>query len=184
MKMKSWKTLSKETLLNPNKYLKVENHVVQLPDGRVISDWPWVILPDFVNVLAVTEGGQFLCFRQVNYGVDGESLAPVGGYIEPGENPLAAAKRELLEETGYEAARWTNMGKYLEDPHRGVATCHLFLAQDAVQVAVAVNEDLEEQRLIRLHKPELEDALVSGEFKVLAWAAIVALALHFMGRDS
>src|SRR5512139_3112346 len=100
--MDSWKTLARETVFDRGKFLRVEDHTVQLPDGRVIEYWPWIITPDFINVLAMTEAGEFLCFRQVKYAVAGEALAPIGGYLEPGEEPLAAAKRELLEETGYE----------------------------------------------------------------------------------
>ncbi|NTU63361.1 MAG: NUDIX domain-containing protein, partial [Chloroflexi bacterium] len=99
--MDSWKTLSRETVLDRGKFLRVEDHTVQLPDGRVIEQWPWVISPDFINVVAVTEAGEFLCFQQVKYAIEGEALATIGGYLEPGEEPLAAAQRELLEETGY-----------------------------------------------------------------------------------
>jgi ADP-ribose pyrophosphatase len=84
--------------------LSVEAHTVELPDGRVIEDWPWVVTPDFVNVVAVTEAGEFLLFRQTKYSIPGLTLATVGGYLEPGEEPLAAAQRELREETGYAAA--------------------------------------------------------------------------------
>ena len=59
-----------------------------------------IITPDFVLVLALTPDNKFLCFRQTKYAVDGTTLAPVGGIIEPEEDPLNAAKRELLEETG------------------------------------------------------------------------------------
>ena len=93
--MQPWKTLARHTVLNYGKFLTVENHTVELPDGRVISDWPWVITPDYVNILAVTEDGQFLCFRQTKYAVGGTSLAPVGGYLEPGEDPPAAGQSGL-----------------------------------------------------------------------------------------
>ena len=108
--MDSWKTLSRETVLDRGKFLRVEDHTVQLPDGRIIEQWPWIITPDFINVVAVTDAGEFLCFHQVKYAVEGEALAPIGGYLEPGEEPLAAAKRELLEETGYEASEWIDSG--------------------------------------------------------------------------
>jgi len=44
--MNPWKTLSRETVYAPNKFLSVELHSVELPDGRVIDDWTWVKLPE------------------------------------------------------------------------------------------------------------------------------------------
>lgn len=182
--MQPWKTLSRRTILNHSEFLIVENHTIELPDGRVISEWPWLITPDYVIVLAVSENGAFLCFRQTKYGIDGTSLAPVGGYLEPGEAPLIAAQRELLEETGYEAAEWIDLGHYRVDGNRGAGMAYLFLARDARQVAEADADDLEEQQLLRLSRSEVEIALVNGEFKVLAWVTTVALALRYVSRPS
>ena len=89
----------------------MENHVVKLPDGQVIPDWPWLIIPSAAIVLAVTEEDKFLCFRQTKYAVEGETLAPVGGMLEPGEPPFDAAKRELLEEMGLRVAGMDQSGK-------------------------------------------------------------------------
>lgn len=178
--MRPWKTLTQRTILNHSKYLIVERHTIELPDGRIINDWPWLITPDFVNVLAVTEEGDFLCFRQTKYAVDGTSLAPVGGYLEPGEAPLAAAQRELLEETGYQASEWIDLGHYVVDGNRGAGTAYLFLACGARCVAEPDPDDLEELRLLHLSRPELEAALTAGEFKVLSWTAMVALGLRYL----
>jgi ADP-ribose pyrophosphatase len=175
--MKPWKTLAKETLLNYSKFLSVEKHTVELPDGQVIDDWPWLITPDFVNVAAVTPDGKFLCFRQTKYSVEGPTLAPVGGYIEPDEEPLAAAQRELLEETGYESLQWAPLGTYVVDGNRGAGKAHLFLAQKAVCVTAPNADDLEEQELLYLTYTEVETALAAGTFKVLAWPTVMALAL-------
>jgi len=178
--MRPWKTLSRDIILNRGKFLVVENHAVELPDGRVISDWPWLITPDYVNILPVTEENAFLCFRQTKYAIDGTSLAPVGGYLEPGEDPLAGAKRELFEETGHEAPEWVRLGCYRVDGNRGAGSAHLFLARGARRTADITSDDLEEQHLLSLSRAEIEAALAAGEFKVLAWAAVVALALHHM----
>lgn len=175
--MQPWKTLSRRTVLNHSKYLSVEEHEVLLPDGRVLPDWPWIITPDYVNVAAMTAAGEFLVFRQNKYAVDGVSLAPVGGYLEPGEDPLAAARRELLEETGYEAGEWIDLGHYIVGGNRGIATGYLYLARDAVRVADPDADDLEEQELLLLSRDEVEAALRAGEFKVLSWATAMALAL-------
>ncbi|MCU0502617.1 MAG: NUDIX hydrolase [Anaerolineae bacterium] len=173
----SWKTLDRRTILDCGKFLKVEMHTVALPDGRVIDDWTWVVSPDFINVVAETVDGDYLCFRQTKYAVQGTSLAVVGGYIEPGEPPLTAAKRELLEETGYEAPEWIGLGAYPVEANRGVQTGHFFLARGARQVADPTADDLEEQEILRLTRAEMARGLAAGEFKVLAWTAIVALAL-------
>jgi ADP-ribose pyrophosphatase len=178
--VKPWKIRSRETVLNQPPYLVVENHTVELPDGRVIPEWAWIITPDFVNVVVITGTGAFLCFRQTKYAVVGTSLAPVGGYLEPGEDPLAAAKRELLEETGYTADDWVALGAYAIDGNRGAGTGHLFLARGARRVGAINADDLEEQELLLLSRAELADALTRGEFKVLPWAANVALALLHM----
>jgi ADP-ribose pyrophosphatase len=180
--MRAWKTLDRRTVLQQPPFLVVESHSVELPDGRVISDWQWIITPDYINVVAITTEGTFLCFRQTKYGVDGTSLAPVGGYLEPGEAPLLAAQRELREETGYAAETWSDLGHYCVDGNRGAGTAHLFLARDARRVADPTADDLEEQHLLHLSRGEVEIALATGEFKVLAWAAVIALALvHLHG---
>ncbi len=178
-KLRNWKTLEKKTILDHNKFLRVENHVVELPDGRIIPDWAWVKIPNAAIVLAVTEDNQFLCFRQTKYAVEGTTLATVGGMIEDNEDPLDAAKRELLEETGYASNNWVSFGKYILDPNRGVAEMHLFLALDAKPVAEPIFDDLEDQELIFLGRNEIESALRAGEFKILAWAAVVSMALSY-----
>jgi ADP-ribose pyrophosphatase len=178
--VESWKTLSRRTILAYSKFLTVEEHVVELPDGRVIPDWPWVIMPDYVNAVVETKDGRLLCFRQTKYGIEGTSLAPVGGYLEPGEDPLQGMQRELLEETGYEAGIWVPLGSYRVDASRGAGMAHFFLARGAQRVAEAHADDLEEQELLHLTRAEMAAGLAAGEFKVLAWGASVALALAYL----
>ena len=179
--LRPWKTLSKRLVLDFNKFLKVESHTIKLPDGSIIDDWAWVISPDAVIVLACDENGYFLCFRQTKYAVDGVSLAPVGGMLGKDEEPLVAAKRELLEETGHEASKWVSLGSFMLEPNRGVNAAHLFLALGARKVTEPDSDDLEDQELLLLSKEELKSALLRGKFKVLPWTAVVAMALNWLG---
>jgi ADP-ribose pyrophosphatase len=178
--MKQWKTRSRRVVLEQRPWLVVEQHSVELPDGRVIPDWPWVITPDYVNVVVRMEDGKFLCFRQMKYGLETPSLALVGGYLEEGEEPLAAGKRELREETGCEAPEWIDLGHYRVDPNRGIAFGNLYLACQARRVCKPIVDDLEELEMVMLSRSELEQALAKGEFKVMAWAAAVAFALRHL----
>jgi ADP-ribose pyrophosphatase len=164
--------------LDHSKYLVVERHTVQLPDGQVIEDWPWVITPDYACVVAVTPENRYVCFRQVKYAVEGTTLAPAGGYLEPGEEPLSAAQRELLEETGYAASEWIDLGHYAVDANRGAGTAHLYLALNARRVAEPDADDLEDQELLLLSRAEIEAALDGGAFQAVGWTAGVALALR------
>ena len=171
------KTLSRELILDMAPFLKVEKHRVALPDGNVVEDWAWLITPDFVCVAVLTEEGKFLVFRQAKYAVHGSTLAPPGGYIEKGEEPLAAAKRELLEEAGYQSSHWENLGQFAVDLNRGNGVAHFFLVRDAFKVAEPNADDLEEQAMLFLSRAELEAAVARGAFKGLPWQAIMALAL-------
>ena len=182
-KLRVWETVSRKTILSHSKFLTVESHTVKLPDGQIIPDWAWLIIPSAAIVLAVTEGNKFLCFRQTKYAVEGTSLAPVGGMLEPNEKPLDAAKRELLEEMGYETSEWVSLGSHILDPNRGIATMHLFLALNAKQVATPDSDDLEDQELLLLSRSELENALNAGEFKILAWSAVVAMSLNYLNTS-
>lgn len=175
--MKTWKTIERKRVLSLQPYLEVELHTVQLPDGKIIEEWPWLISPNFVIVVAITQDGKFLCFKQTKYSVSGTTLAPVGGYIENNEAPLAAAKRELLEETGYAAESWENLGEFVVDGNRGNGKAFLFLAREARKVGEPNADDLEEQVLLKLTRTEVEAAVLKGSFKVLAWETAMALAL-------
>ncbi|GAB4488316.1 MAG: NUDIX hydrolase [Anaerolineales bacterium] len=178
--MKPWKTLSRELVLDFSRFLSVERHTVELPDGRIIENWPWVVIPEFVDVLPVLEDGRLLLMRQFKYGVGEVSLSTMGGMIDAGETPEQAARREMFEEMGCEAREMVFLGKYAVDANRGCGTAYLFLALDARQVSEPNSGDLEEQEIVPLTRQEVRRAMLEGEFKMLSWAATVGLGLAWL----
>jgi len=165
-------------ILDHSKYLKIEQHRIDTGTHGVIDDWPWVIAPDYVNVVAVTAEGRFICFRQTKYAIEGTSIAPVGGYVEPGDSVRETAERELREETGYMADDWTFLGSFPVDSSRGVGAAHFFLARNATFVGEVDSDDLEPQEFLLLTRDEIETAIDAGDVKTLPWVSVFALALR------
>ncbi|MCX6121963.1 MAG: NUDIX hydrolase [Ignavibacteriales bacterium] len=180
--MHQWKTLEKTTILDFNKFLRIEQHTIELPDGKVIKDWPWIISPDYVLVLPVTDRNTILLFHQIKYAVDGTSLAPIGGYLEPGEDALAAAQRELREEMGCEALQWIPLGSFPVNGNHGGGKGHLFIALDTHKVGEPIIDDLEEMELVEFTIEEVEQKLFQGDVKVQGWVTIVAMGLLYLKR--
>lgn len=177
------RTVARRPLLQvgDGRFLRVEQHVVEFGSGRRVEDWGWVVTPEFINVVPVLTDGRVLCFRQEKYAAQGLTLSVPGGYLEAGEDPLAAAQRELLEETGYGGGRWSALGSFVVDGNRGAGRGHFFLAQDVERRQAPDADDLETLEPVLLAQGEIRAALLAGEFQVMPWSACVALALLRLG---
>lgn len=86
--------------------------------------------PDWCNVVAVTKSGEVVLIEQYRQGSEEITLEIPGGMIDEGEEPAAAAERELLEETGYTAKRIISLGKTRPNPAINTNWMHHFLAVD------------------------------------------------------
>ncbi len=175
--LKPWKVLASRDLLDASPYLKVRAETVELPDGRQVESFYQVEQPDYALMFVETEDGHVVMLRTYKHGARRVSLTFPAGAISPGEDPLTAAKRELLEETGYESDDWTALGDYVvQGNHRGCA-CHMFHARNARKVAEPDSGDLEEMR-IELHTPrDLIDAAARGEYAFLPVIAMLGAML-------
>lgn len=89
---------------------------------------------DWINIVALTPGGESIMVKQYRFGTESCTVETPGGMVDPGETPLDAAKRELLEETGYTAQRWTSLGAVEPNPAIHPHLCHHFLARDAIRI--------------------------------------------------
>ncbi|MFZ3070608.1 MAG: NUDIX hydrolase [Anaerolineaceae bacterium] len=172
-----WRTISRKVILDRRPHLVVEERHIALPDGSEITDWTWLDTPDFVIVMAVNAMGKFLVFEQTKYAVKGPIFAPVGGYMEAGEEPLTAAKRELLEETGYTSPDWVFLGDFITDANRGNGRGYYFLARQASQTAEINSDDLEEQHLKLLDREQVEELVEAGDVRIITGQAGFAMAL-------
>lgn len=176
MSTEQWDVLSKEMVLD-TPYLKVEMERVRLGDGRIIEQWPIVDVRDYVNALVLNEAGEAMIIEGYKHGLGRSSWQVVGGYLEKGEEPLAAVRRELREETGYESQEWQHLGSFVVDANRRVATGHFYLARNARPVQEPDHDDLETFTIRWVSLDELKRAVGDGRVAIISYAVNIALGL-------
>jgi ADP-ribose pyrophosphatase len=172
-----WKVLQRDLLLSAMPWVNLYREKVELPSGRVLDDFYRVVLPDFVAVVPVTEAGELVMVRGYKHGLGRIALAPPAGLIHAGEEPLAAAQRELLEETGYVARDWQFIGKYVVDGNRQCGTMHLFRAREAYWDQPTEPDDTEELQVELMRPEQVRQAIESGEIGTLVAASSLGLVL-------
>ena len=175
-----WPILGSEIALQ-HPFVTVDLETVLLPDGRIIPDWPRVHARDYVNPVVLNDREEALVITGYKHGLGRSSWQVLGGYLEPGEAPMPAAQRELLEETGYYSDEWEHLGSFVVDANRYVGTGHFYLARAARQVALPDNDDLEQYAIHWVSLPELRRALHDGRIAILSYAVNVALGLLRLG---
>ncbi len=125
--MKKWEILGSEMVFD-SKWYKVRKDHVRTESGKIFDDYYLGAQPDFINLVALFDNGELLLERQYKHGAQEISLETVGGVIEKGEDPITCARRELMEETGYEAENIELLGCVYENPTRTVSKTYLMLA--------------------------------------------------------
>ncbi|MHB1236579.1 MAG: NUDIX domain-containing protein [Gallionella sp.] len=95
-------------LVYQGNFIRVRKDTVRLPDGKTGSR-EYINHPGAVAVLALLDNGKLVMERQFRYAPQREFIELPAGKIDPGEDILVCAKRELLEETGYVAGEWIHL---------------------------------------------------------------------------
>ena len=119
--MEKWKTLETKYIIR-RPWLTARVDKVQLPSGVINPEHYVLEYPDWVNIIAITTNGLYVLIRQYRHGLDEIGVELCAGVSEEGEDPETAARRELLEETGYAGGQWSMMMKICQNP----STCNNF----------------------------------------------------------
>jgi len=134
----AWKLLS-STYPYRDRWLTLRSDTVALPDGETLSPYHVIESPDWVNAIAITEAGDIVLVEQYRHAVQQTMLELPAGHVDPGEAPEAAVKRELLEETGHEAAHWHDLGALFPAASRFTNKVRSYLAMGARPVRAPVS---------------------------------------------
>jgi 8-oxo-dGTP pyrophosphatase MutT (NUDIX family) len=117
--------------------------------------------------------------RQFRHGLDDFTIETPGGMVDPGESPIAAAARELLEETGYRAAEVVPLGGVNPNPALFGNVLHAFVGHGCEQVAEVVNESTEETQVELVPGEAIGELIRSGAVN----HALVIAAFHLFDLE-
>ena len=168
--MKKWKTLSSE-YLHRRPWLTVRKDVVQLPNGVIHDEYYVLEYPTWVNIIARTRNGKYVMVEQYRHGLHEIFTELVAGIAEPGEEPIEAAHRELLEETGYGNGEWSLNMVICANPGSQNNLTYSFIADGVEKISeqhLDTNEDVEVKLL---DESEVIDLISSDKMKQALMAA-------------
>jgi ADP-ribose pyrophosphatase len=176
--IRQWKTISSRVVFEAKHWFKIIQDTVKLPNDRIVDDYYRIETLDFVLIYARSNDNKVLVERQYKHGLGKITTTFPAGYIDKGEQPLTAAKRELLEETGFNAKIWKHMGTFVFDGTRNYGKAHYFMAEDLEYIAEPMKNDMEEFEISFLSINELLLQIEQGELSLLPGISIMAIATN------
>lgn len=117
---------------------------------------------DWCNVVAETAAGELVMIWQHRFGTDELSLEVPGGIIDEGEEPIAAARRELREETGYDADSFELVSVVAPNPALQNNRCWTFFARNARLAGETAFDEIEDLELVLVPKDDLAKIIDDG----------------------
>lgn len=177
--------MSQEPTLNTEriyrgKLVGLRVDTVRLPSGRKTKR-EIIEHGAVVAVVAIDSEDNVLLVRQYRKAVEKMLLEIPAGGIEPGEEPLHSARRELEEETGFTAGKWESLGGFYTSPGFCTEYIHLYRATELQQGGLPADDD-ESIELIRVPLKEVTELIDSGDICDAKSVAGLMVALRRGGK--
>lgn len=160
-----WEVIENNTLYNRG-IVKFKEELCYHQKKEVHHSFFHMEFLDWVNIVAITPKKKVLLVKQYRFGTGEITLEIPGGTLDQGEsNPKAAAKRELMEETGYSSDKLIFIGKVAVNPAIQDNYCHFYLAKDVKLIGDQNLDPAEDIEIDLVHLKEIEGMIKQGMIK-------------------
>ena len=179
---RSWERLSSERLMQ-TPYFVVRSDRLRLPDGAVKDPYYVLERPDAAIIFPLTTSNEVVLVRQYRPPIERIELGLPAGLVEEGENPEKAARRELLEETGYGGGEWEPLGSLASSPSLKDNWAHLYLARSVELTSPPSPDEYERVEVALVPVGEILREIRDGNIVSSSGVAAILLALEAL-RES
>jgi len=159
-----WQPVSSERVADCRVF-RVDRAQFRHPGRQVTADFYVIDSSDWVNVVAVTTAGEIVLVNQYRFGAREFSWEVPGGLIDGAEDPIAAGRRELLEETGFGGGEARLLGSIWPNPAVQNNRCHLVLIENVTRMAELAWDEHEEIESLCLPADEVIARARAGEIR-------------------
>ncbi|KEO82381.1 NUDIX domain-containing protein [Tumebacillus flagellatus] len=174
------KQLDSETVYEGS-FITVTVQTVELPNGK-LAKRDVVLHPGAVTVLAITADDKILLVNQFRKATNRLLIETPAGKLEPGEDPLTSAKRELEEETGYQAAEWKHFSSFYTSPGFADELMHSYIATDLTKSQQNLDDD-EFLDVLHVSAEEAEQMVQDGRIADAKTIALIYWWLRERARE-
>lgn len=179
---KKWK-IEDTKLVFKSPYVSIRKEKVDIGNGSKIDDYFVCILPEVSVVFPFTKDNKVVLIIEYKHGVRKTFLGLPAGCFEKGkETPEKVAKRELLEETGYNAKEMVFLGKIYDWPTKATNAIHVFLAKNVEQTKNQKLDKTENIEVITRPMPELKKLIANGKIQSSSSIAAIMLATEYLEK--
>jgi ADP-ribose pyrophosphatase len=177
-----WDVLESKYIVN-DEWLTLRADRCQMPNGRLVEPYYVFEFPEWVNIVAVTENDEVVLVRQYRHGIRKTVLElPCGIVAEIDRSPIEAARRELLEETGYISNNFIETGRISANPANHTNLTHCFLAIDTTLAATPQPDDTEQIDVLLAPRRKVVELIEGGDIFQALHISSIFLSLKKLGK--
>ncbi|SMO69335.1 NUDIX hydrolase [Gracilimonas mengyeensis] len=171
-----WRTTHEELKYTTNIFKLLSRDMRLESEDHEVS-FSIIEAPDWMNIIPLTNNNEVVLVEQYRYGIEEPTLELPGGMVDPGETPEETAKRELLEETGYDVTELISLGSVSSNPAFLTNQTHMYLAKGCRKIQ---EQELDGNERINVHLMPMDEFLELVKSGTVHHSLVVAAVAKYL----